>query len=69
MKLEELKVYNLAMDLEDAGFVILRFSDEEVLNDINNLTRTLEGWIDDFENNPSPTPAGRGYRTKQFFHR
>ena len=36
-------------DLENAGFVVLRFSDEEVLTDINNVIRSLVGWIENYE--------------------
>ena len=33
-------------ELEDLGFSILRFSDEEVLNDFNNVCRVLELWLE-----------------------
>ncbi|MBN2610990.1 MAG: DUF559 domain-containing protein [Bacteroidales bacterium] len=47
-------------ELEKAGFTVLRFSDEEVLKDINNVTRTLEGGIEESEMkiHPQPPPAG-----------
>lgn len=59
-------VYNKDMikqsELENAGFTVLRFSDEEVLTDIDNVTRILEGWIEEFrKNNPPPAPASGGY--------
>ncbi|MBN2610372.1 MAG: hypothetical protein JXB00_02345 [Bacteroidales bacterium] len=46
--------------MEKAGFTVLRFSDEEVLKVINNVTRTLEGWIEESEMkiHPQPPPAG-----------
>ena len=33
-------------DLEAAGFTILRFTDEEVLNKINDVHGFLEDWIE-----------------------
>lgn len=46
-------------NLENAGFFVVRLSDKEVLNDINNVIRTLEGWIETYENPPpKPPPAG-----------
>ncbi|MBN2613133.1 MAG: DUF559 domain-containing protein [Bacteroidales bacterium] len=48
-------------ELEKAGFTVLRFSDEEVLKNINNVTRTLEGWIEEFrKKNPPPAPSSGG---------
>jgi very-short-patch-repair endonuclease len=32
--------------LEDAGFTILRFTDEEVLSEINDVYNVIEQWID-----------------------
>ena len=34
-------------DLEAAGFAILRFTDEEVLNNIKIVHEQLQNWIDD----------------------
>ena len=48
-------------ELEDFGFRVLRFTDEEVMNDIENVERVLLWWI---ENHPParsarrPTPKG-----------
>ncbi|MFO7656002.1 MAG: endonuclease domain-containing protein [Bacteroidales bacterium] len=36
-------------ELENAGFTILRFPDEEVLKDITNVKKYLEGWIEEFQ--------------------
>ena len=33
-------------DLEAAGFTVLRFTDEEVLNNINSVHDFLESWIE-----------------------
>jgi len=35
--------------LEEVGFKILRFNDNEVLNDIRNVERVLEAFIENFE--------------------
>lgn len=35
--------------LEDAGFYVLRFSDETVLNDIKGVTQSIENFIDQIE--------------------
>ncbi|WP_424962538.1 endonuclease domain-containing protein [Ekhidna sp.] len=39
-------------ELENMGYNILRFEDSEVLNDINNVVRTIENWILDREVTP-----------------
>ena len=39
--------------LEEAGFTILRFTDEEVLNNINIVHEQLQNWIDDKVNGGS----------------
>lgn len=35
--------------LNKMGFVVLRFSDDEVLNDIGNVERTLIAYIKDYK--------------------
>ena len=40
-------------DLEAAGFTILRFTDEEVLNNIKIVHEELQNWIDDKVNGSS----------------
>jgi very-short-patch-repair endonuclease len=37
-------------DLENVGFKVLRFDDNEVLNDIENVERVLLAYIEEFEN-------------------
>jgi len=37
-------------DLEKVGFKVLRFDDNEVLNDIENVERVLLAYIEEFEN-------------------
>ena len=34
------------VDLEAAGFTVLRFTDEDILNDINAVHGLLENWIE-----------------------
>ena len=36
-------------DLEDVGFTVLRFDDDEVLNDIENVERVLLGFVEEYE--------------------
>lgn len=40
---------NRQNELEQAGFTVIRFHDSEVLNDIQNVERILESYIDEFE--------------------
>ena len=42
-------------NLEEIGFKVLRFNDNEVLHDIENVERVLLAYIDEFENS-SPLP-------------
>ena len=41
--------------LKEAGFIILRFTDDEVLKDMNNVIRSIEITIDELKLNPPPT--------------
>ena len=43
-------------ELEDAGFIVLRFTDEEIFKDIENVSRVLKHWI---EGHP-PAPPSKG---------
>jgi len=43
-------------ELEDKGFTILRFTDDDVINDLGNVERVIKGWI---ENHP-PAPPSKG---------
>lgn len=57
-------------ELEKLGINFLRFDDEEVRNDIDNVIRSIEGWILDWEESnlpgkypgrePTPTPSKEG---------
>jgi very-short-patch-repair endonuclease len=41
-------------DLEEAGFKVLRFQDEAVLNDMNNVIRAIEITIEEIQKKTSP---------------
>ena len=43
-------------ELENAGFTVLRFSDEEILGDIDNVIRSIEGWV--IHHPPAPPSKG-----------
>src|SRR3990172_2378984 len=45
-------------DLEEAGFTVLRFADEEVLHDIENVRRAILFAVEtkDAQNNPFTSP-------------
>lgn len=43
--------------LEDLGFTVLRFTDEEVFEDISNVESSIEGWIQEYH---PPAPLRRG---------
>jgi len=47
------------LNLEMAGFTLIRFTDNEVLDDIENVRRKLEFWIEE-SNFPPPSPRQRG---------
>ncbi|MGV3599523.1 MAG: endonuclease domain-containing protein [Bacteroidota bacterium] len=48
-------------ELERLGFTLLRFTDNDVLNDIKNVALCIEQWIENNENlifHPLPPPTG-----------
>ena len=48
-------------DLQALGYEVLRFSDSEVLNDMNNVIRVIEDKIETLKRNcPPPNPASGG---------
>ncbi len=49
-------------DLEKAGFIVLRFTDDEVLKGIENVRRAIEYTIEEIEigKTPPPTPSRGG---------
>lgn len=36
-------------ELEEYGFTVLRFSDDEIFNQIRNVSSAIEHWIDEYE--------------------
>jgi very-short-patch-repair endonuclease len=44
--------------LEFVGFTVLRFTNEEVLTNIDRVRQVIESWIDSQEIHPLPPPAG-----------
>ena len=46
--------------LEEIGFTIIRFSDDEVLNDVKNVNQTICFYIEDYLEKTTPTPRQRG---------
>ena len=55
--------------LTNLGYKVLRFSDEEILNDMKNIIKEIEYWIEEIENNnlnisedlPLPPPKGDNF--------
>jgi len=46
--------------LEDIGFTVLRFDDNDVLQDIENVKRVLVGFVEDFKELHPLAPASGG---------
>jgi very-short-patch-repair endonuclease len=44
------------LELEKVGLTVLRFNDSEVIKDINNVLKTIEGYILEFKKH-TPTPS------------
>ncbi len=51
-------------ELERVGFTVLRFSDDEVLTDINGVYEVISEWINQ-SGIPPPNPRQRGTRTRK----
>ena len=49
-----------ANDLREHGFTVLRYTDEEVLNHMENVRHSIEHWIEEHAKNPPPGPRQRG---------
>ena len=57
------KDQNKEKELEKVGFKVIRFPDEEVLRDIENVRRVIEYWVDERQKElkvPPPNPRQRG---------
>jgi very-short-patch-repair endonuclease len=51
--------------LEHIGFTVLRFTDDEVLEDINGVREAILGWIKSRVSVPPPIPLSEGENTAQ----
>jgi len=51
-------------ELEQVGFSVLRFTDDEVLTDINRVYEVISEWIRQW-GIPPPNPRQRGTRTRK----
>lgn len=49
-------------DLEKHGFTVLRYTDDEVLQQIDRVWNSIAGWIEDNATVPPPSPRQRGKR-------
>ncbi|GAA5043771.1 endonuclease [Marivirga lumbricoides] len=49
-------------DLENHGFTVLRYTDEEVLQHIEYVQKSINQWIEDNATVPPPSPRQRGIR-------
>lgn len=47
-------------ELKKIGLNVLRFEDDEVMNDIENVLRTIEIYIQQFESEHTPNPSQEG---------
>lgn len=43
--------------LKELGFTVLRFEDDEVMKEIDNVLRSIENYIDQFEDKHTPNPS------------
>jgi len=46
--------------LQEYGLTVMRFCDEEVMNDISNVLRCIECYIEAFQNKHTPNPSQKG---------
>jgi hypothetical protein len=54
---------------ERIGIAVLRFSDEQILKDMENVIRTIEFYIWEMKTHPSPSQEGvRSIRKKSWFN-
>lgn len=63
MERDQIKDRKKDKDLGIVGFKVLRFQDEEVLQDISNVIRSIEYWFEIRRtkfNLPPPSPRQRG---------
>lgn len=51
-------------EIKKLGYSILRFDDDEIMNDLENVRREIEGWIEQ-NHPPAPFKGGRTKRLKK----
>lgn len=51
--------------LENVGFTVLRFKDTSILNDIDNVSRQIEDWIEVYEKEHDLNPPTRQRGTRK----
>ena len=54
--------------MNELGFYVLRFHDEEVMNDIDNVIRVIEKYMDEFKSGHPPSFLGGKSHSKQSSH-
>ena len=58
-KFQKAKDKNREVALKELGYTIIRFKNEQILNEFINVIRTLEEFVDEFESNVTPkSPQG-----------
>lgn len=55
-----------AKSLSSIGITVLRFDDAEVFNDMAKVLRTIEIYIDEFEEQHTPDPSQEGITTPRY---
>ena len=53
-KFQKTKDKNREIALKELGYTIIRFKNEQILNEFINVIRTLEAFVDEFERNVTP---------------
>jgi len=60
------KDINKEKRLNELGIKVLRFDDREVIQNMDNVLRVIEGFIEEFEKDTPPTPLDRGEEIKKY---
>ena len=61
-KFQKTKDKNREIALNELGYTIIRFNNEQILQEFINVIRTLEEYVDDFERKVTPlSPQGENY--------
>ena len=58
-KFQKIKDKNRELALNELGYTIIRFNNEQILQEFINVIRTLEEFVNEFERNVTPqSPQG-----------